>query len=200
MKNYCWGTQSHTDKPIHTVLFVSRNKDNAHIPNFEERRHSFITDKTPEELMDMFWAFADMGIHGETSRMYYSVNARDPKKIHKELLHFLIDEPDFFLGSIDSKIAGIAATKECSAESKWLFDFDINSKDAVREFVQDIAEIDPSVNAEIHDTPNGYAVVVDHGFDTRKLFEKWTKDVTLMRDDLLCVAWVYGGEKEREWE
>ena len=199
MKNYCWGTQSYTDKPIHTVLFVSRNKDNAHIPNFEERRYSFISDKTPGELMNMFCTFAKMGKTGEMSRMYYSVNARDPKKIHNELLHFLIDEPDFYLGSIDSKIAGIAATKECSAEEKWMFDFDIDSKDAVHEFVQDIAEIDPSVKAEIHDTPHGYTVVVDHGFDTRKLFEKWTKDVTLMRDDLLCVAWVYCGDEEREW-
>ena len=198
MKNYCWGTQSYTDKPIHTVLFVSRNKDNADIPGFEERRHSFITDKTPEELRDMFWTFAEMGKFGEMSRMYYSVNARDPKKIYKELLHFLIDEPDFYLGSIDSKIAGIAATKECSAESKWLFDFDIPSKEKVFEFIQDIAEIDSSVNAEIHTTPHGFAVVVDHGFDTRKLFEKWTKDVTLMRDDLLCVRWLYN-DVEEEW-
>ena len=194
MKNYCWGTQSYTDKPIHTVLFVSRNKDNADIPGFEERRRSFITDKTPEELEDTFYTFADMGKSGELSRMYYSVNARDPKKIYKELLHFLIDEPDFYLGSIDSKIAGIAATKECKAESKWLFDFDIPLKGAVLEFVQDIAKIDPTVNAEIHVTPHGFAVIVDHGFDTRKLFEKWTKDVTLMRDDLLCVLWSHKGE------
>lgn len=194
MKNYCWGIQSYTDKPIHTVLFVSRNKDNADIPGFEERRRSFITDKTPEELEDTFYTFADMGKSGELSRMYYSVNARDPKKIYKELLHFLIDEPDFYLGSIDSKVAGIAATKECSAESKWLFDFDIPSREKVIEFVEDIAEIDPTVNAEIHVTPHGFAVVVDHGFDTRKLFEKWTKDVTLMRDDLLCVLWSHRGE------
>ena len=198
MKNYCWGTQSHTDKPIHTVLFVSRNKDNADLPNFEERRQSFITDKTPEELRDRFWAFARMGRFGEMSRMYYSVNARDPKKIHKELLHFLIDEPDFYLGSISSKVAGIAATKECSAESKWLFDFDIPSNEKVLEFVEDIEKIDSSVDIDIHTTPHGFAVVVDHGFDTRKLFEKWTKDVTLMRDDLLCVRWLYN-DVEEEW-
>lgn len=37
-------------------------------------------------------------------------------------------------------------------------------------------------------TPNGYAVVIKHGFDTRKLMDKWGSDVELKRDDMLFVS------------
>lgn len=39
---------------------------------------------------------------------------------------------------------------------------------------------------EKHKTPNGYAIVVEHGFDTRELMEKWKGyDITLKKDELL---------------
>ena len=35
-------------------------------------------------------------------------------------------------------------------------------------------------------TPNGYAIVCQHGFDTRELMEKWKDyDITLKKDELL---------------
>jgi len=196
MKNFKWGTESFNDKPIYVVLFVSRNKDNIDIEDFVERRKSFITHKSVPDLNDEFMDFVNHGKPGEMSRMYYSVNARDGKKIYKELLHFLIDDPDFNLCSINSKLAGIAATKECAAEHQWMFDFDISNIEKVREFVNDIHEIDSGVIAEINHTPNGYAVITDRGFDTRNLFEKWTKGVTLKRDDLLCVGWNFSNAEE----
>ena len=189
MKNFKWGTESFNDKPIYVVLFVSRNKDNAEIEGFVERRISFITHKAPHELETEFTNFVNNGLIGEFSRMYYSVNPRDPEKIYKQLLHFLIDEPDFNLCCINSKLAGIAATKECNAGKRWMFDFDICDNDKVWEFAADIKAIDPEVEVDIHPTPHGYAVITNRGFDTRKLFEKWTKDVTLKRDDLLCIDW-----------
>ena len=189
MKNFKWGTESFNDKPIYVVLFVSRNKDNAEIEDFKERRTSFITHKTVEELQIEFSDFISHGKPGEFCRMYYSVNPRDPVKIHKQLLHFLIDEPDFNLCCINSKLAGIAASKECNAGKKWMFDFDIRDNNKVWEFIADIEAIDMEVEIDIHPTPHGYAVITNRGFDTRKLFEKWTKDVSLKRDDLLCVAW-----------
>jgi len=189
MKNFKWGTESFNDKPIYVVLFVSRNKDNAEIEGFTERRVSFITHKTVAELQTEFYDFVNHGKPGEMSRMYYSVNRRDPVKIHKQLLHFLIDEPDFNLCSISSKLAGIAATKECNAGTRWMFDFDIPDGDKAWEFAADIVAIDPEVDVHVKATPHGYAVITSRGFDTRELFAKWTKDVTLKRDDLLCVAW-----------
>lgn len=38
------------NKPLKSILFVSRNKDNKHIPNFKERRYVRLTTKTAEEL------------------------------------------------------------------------------------------------------------------------------------------------------
>lgn len=188
-KNKCWGINTQDDKPIRVCLFVSRNKDNKYVENFVERRKSFITTKTKEELAEEFDNFVSHGIEGEMCRMYLSVNARDNTKIHKELLHFLIDNPDFNLAHIQSKIAGIAAKKECALEKKWMFDFDC--EDNVEEFEKAIITfVNPIITRlERRKTPNGYAIIVDHGFDTRNLMEYWGDIVTLKRDDLLCVAW-----------
>ena len=39
---------------------------------------------------------------------------------------------------------------------------------------------------EKYKTPNGYAIIIPHGFDTRVLMEKWKDyDITLKKDDLL---------------
>lgn len=190
MKNNLWGTESFDSKPIHVVLFCSRNKDNQHIDGFKERRKSFITHKNPFELAPDFESFVAEGQVGEVCRLYYSVNARDPRKIYQKLLHFLIDEPDFNLCSIMPKIAGIAAQKECAAEKQWMFDFDLDDVKQVFNFVEDIKAIDPEISPAINKTPHGYAVVTEHGFDTRELLEKWKEYVSLKRDDLLCVNWL----------
>ena len=189
MKNNKWSVESFSDKPIHVVLFVSRNKDNEGVEGFKERRKSFITHKTGLELQDEFNDFVAHGVHGEMSRIYYSVNARDSQKIYTHLMHFLFDNPDFNLCSIAPKLAGIAAKKECALEKKWLFDFDIDDKCIVIGFTEDIIKFSNLTQQDIktYKTPNGYAVVVEHGFDTRELMEKWGEEVTLKRDDLLFI-------------
>lgn len=195
-KNYKWGIETINNNPIHVVLFVSRNKDNKDVKDFEERRTSFITNQLMNSgyLATKFNTFVQQGVSGETSRMYYSVNARDYKKIHSQLLHFLIDDPDFNLCSISAKIAGIAASKECAAQKRWMFDFDINSEEEVNRFVEDIKAIastdENPISVEIHSTPHGYAVITNRGFDTRELYKKWDASlVSLKRDDLLCCNW-----------
>lgn len=195
-KNYKCGIESINDNPIHVVLFVSRNKDNKDVKDFEERRTSFITHQPMNSgyLATKFETFVQQGVSGETSRMYYSVNARDYKKIHNQLLHFLIDDPDFNLCSISAKIAGIAAMRECAAQKRWMFDFDINSEEEVNQFVEDIKAIalteESPISVEVHSTPHGYAVITDRGFDTRELYKKWDESlVSLKRDDLLCCNW-----------
>lgn len=189
----CWGFDPTDDKDIYVCLFISRNKDNKDIPNFVERRKSFITTKDYHDntLYEEFKHFLSDGVKGEFCRMYYSVNARNPQAIYKHLLHFLIDEPNFNLCALSSKIAGIAAQKECALEKKWMFDFDYNDKFKVNEFCQDIVAIDNNIEIDVHKTPNGYAIITNRGFDTRELFKKWTKNVTLKRDDLLCVHWLF---------
>ena len=191
MKNFKWGTTSFDNSPIHVVLFVSRNKDNTDVENFVQRRMSFITheDINSESLQAKFEDFVNHGVSGELSRMYYSVNERNGKKIYKELLHFLIDNPDFNLCDIQPKLAGIAAKHENALTKHWMFDFDLNCRIGAKEFCNKVKEIDKSINVTAHHTPHGYAIITDKGFDCRDLLEKYKKYVTLKRDDLLCTKW-----------
>lgn len=183
---------------ILVVLFTSRNKDNRHIENFKERRVSFVTTREPSELLSKFETFVKDGIADEFSRMYVSVNARSNSKTFKMLQHQMIDD-EFNLASMPQRIASIAAKRENAYDSKnlkWLFDFDpIEGRDlneSLNDFVKDLRQEltshdDKDWTIFMHKTPNGYAVIVDKRFDTRKLLEKWS-NVTLKRDDLYCFA------------
>lgn len=192
MKNNKWNTKSVDDRDMYVVLFVARNKDNKHIEDFKERRRSFITKETldSDRLINDFNDFVNAGVSGEVCRMYYSINARNEDKVYKDLIHFLIDTPDFNLCSINSKLAGIAAINSNAKTKHWMFDFDIDDETKVSEFVADIKTIDADVDVIVHKTPHGYAVITQHGFDTRELYKKWDpNEVSLKRDDLLCARW-----------
>lgn len=206
MKNYDWGIPPfEEDRPLRVCLMVSRKKDNKDLEGFTERRKSFVTYKNKAELESEFEAFVNAGIPDEFCRMYLSVNARDEKKVKKELIKLLIDDfdnpaPVVNMPHLMAKVAGLAAKKECAAEKKWMIDFDSEDTKLLREFLKDLnfCEILSSddtslINHDINTTPHGYAIVVDRGFDARilgeLLFEKWKDVATLKRDDLLCVDW-----------
>ena len=174
---------------LKVALFVSRNKDNKKLEGFKERRVSFLTDKTVEELQDDFKDFVRRGSHrGEVSRFYISVNSRDEDKIRKGLIHYLVDHEDLNMAQLERRVASIASLKENAKEKKWLFDFD-EEPHHIHGFISDIYKIAPTdTEVTLHDTPNGYAVIVSKGFDTRSLLSKW-KNVELKRDDMLCVDW-----------
>lgn len=186
-----WGFDPTDDKDIYVCLFISRNKDNKDLLGFVERRKSFITTKHYDDptLISDFSNFVSNGVPNEMCRMYYSLNARRKEVVRKQLLHFLIDNPNFNLCALRSKTASIAAKHECAKTKHWFFDFDINDINIVKEFINDIHNIDNDVTVTYQHTPNGYAIITNRGFDTRELFKKWTENVTLKRDDLLCVHW-----------
>ena len=173
---------------LRVVLFTSRNKDNKRLPNFKERTRTFISDKPVEDLSGTFESFANKGVEGELSRLYISINPRDPAKIKKALMHYLIDAEDVDLCKLDTKLSSIAQRSENSLTRKWMFDYD-DSEENLAEFLDDIKTmaIDNRIDM-VYKTPNGYAVVVDHGFDTRELLGKW-HNVELKRDALLCYSW-----------
>lgn len=149
-----------------------------------------------DKLIDKFNDFVNKGLVGELSRLYISVNRRDDDKVHKGLLHYLIDHPDTDLSKIDSKIASIASKAENRAESKWLFDIDIQDYDKVAEFIGDLGKyLDIKLISQPHKTINGWYTIVQHGFDTRELLNKWKQDVDLKRDDMKLLA--YGKNKTK---
>lgn len=189
MKNYKWNTEHETGE-LHVVLFTSRNKDNVNVKDFKQRRKAFVTTHVmdSEFLKTEFQHFVETGVEGETSRMYYSVNARDNAKINKALIHYLIDNPDTNAAAIAGKVAAIAAQKECAATKHWMFDFDLPDPAKAEEFKQDILAIDKDVEVTIYPTKNNFAIVTNRGFDTRTLLSKWGAVVGLKKDDLLYVT------------
>lgn len=181
-------------KELRVVLFTSRNKDNKELPFFKERTKAFLTTKTVEELKDEFDLFVEKGRLKETSRFYISVNERDNSKVQKALMHYLLDN-DINMASLPSKIASVASKKENALTNKWMFDFD-DDKSKIYEFIADVTELYLDV-PEKFETPNGYAVIVNHGFDTRELLKKWDK-VELKRDAMLCVDSAKCGRRREE--
>lgn len=173
---------------LKVYMMLSRNKDNKNIPNFKERRREILeyTDNE-EKIFKMFQKFVNSGVSGEVCRLYKSVNERDESKVRKAFLIKLIqDEPD--LTMMNSSLISVAMKKESALERKWMFDFDCNDENKLQEFIDYLDDI--NIPYEVTKTLNGYAIVVEHGFDTRELFEMFSNvDVTLKRDDLLFVDW-----------
>lgn len=184
-----WNTiKESTKNNLYVVLFISRNKDNKNIENFKERKKAFVSSKSIEELKQEFLIFCNKGLKSEMCRFYISTNARDRIKINKALIHFLIDNPEIPTEDIPAMLVRIAARKENALEKKWLFDFDDNDEDNCNAFCNMINTIDPNVIITKYKTPNGFHVISNRGFDTRKLFENFPK-VTLKRDDLTLIQY-----------
>lgn len=189
MGNYKWNiNDSDTSLPYVVVFLTSRNKDNVEVPNFKQRKRAYFMTQDIEKIAQKFDDFVNAGVPGEMCRCYVSVNARDPKKVKKALLLLLIEKDEINFDYLEPVVAGIAAKRENALEKKWMFDFDDDSIEDLKEFVADIRAIDPTVNPMPLPSPHGFSVIVEHGFDTRELLAKWT-NVSLKRDDLFCYLW-----------
>ena len=201
MRNiYKWNSEDVSKEEIWTILFVSRNKDNRDVENFNQRKKSFVSTKKPEDLLKEFEVFVNEGVENEFSRFYVSINSRSNTKTFKALQHKMLDE-EFNLATMPQRIAAIASkTENAYKKNKWLFDFDpienVDLEESLESFIEDVYQAyneteNRKEELEVikHKTPNGYAVITTQRFDTRKLMEKWKDNVELKRDDLLCYAW-----------
>ena len=184
---------------LRVVSFVSRPKDNTEVEGFINRKISFISTMTDEELVPIFEAWAKQGKKNEFSRMYVSLNKRNHKTVQHSIMHYLLDHQDLNLGSLDSRIAMIAAQPEHALESKYFYDFDADAKQ-LKEFLSDLAiayeetkKINKKLTGEftfsVLTTPNYYAVVLEQRFKTDWVEEKWKGLVELKKDALYCAAW-----------
>ena len=197
---YKWNSEDVSKEEIWTILFVSRNKDNRDVENFNQRKKSFVSTKKPEDLLKEFEVFVNEGVENEFSRFYVSINSRSNTKTFKALQHKMLDE-EFNLATMPQRIAAIASKTENAYEkNKWLFDFDpienVDLEESLESFIEDVYQAynetdnrKEPLEVIIHKTPNGYAVITTQRFDTRKLMEKWKDNVELKRDDLLCYSW-----------
>lgn len=173
---------------LYVYLMRSRNKDNKDIEGFKERSKTIVEYKQNiEKVLNEYHNFAQQGVKGERTRLYRSVNSRNENKIREELTIRLIrDKPS--MTKLNNVLASVAQQTENRDESKWLFDFDVDNRELVADFLSDINHFSgiKLINISCNKTPHGFAVIVPHGFDTRKLMEKWKDyDITLKKDELL---------------
>lgn len=184
---------------LRVISFVSRPKDNTEVEGFINRKTSFISTMTDEELVPIFEAWAKQGKKNEFSRMYVSLNKRNHKTVQLSLMHYLLDNQDLNLGSLDSRIAMIAAQSDNALESKYFYDFDSNAED-LEEFLSDLAKayeetkqfnkkLPEEFKFSVRTTPNYYAVILEQRFKTDWVDEKWKELATLKKDALYCAAW-----------
>lgn len=194
-----WYKTEKEQTDLRVISFVSRPKDNIEVEDFSSRKTSFISTMTDEELVPIFEAWAKQGKKNEFSRMYVSLNKRNHKTVQLSLMHYLLDHQDLNLGSLDSRIAMIAAQPEHALESKYFYDFDADAEQ-LKEFLSDLAiayeetkKINKKLTGEftfsVRTTPNYYAVILEQRFKTAEVEEKWKDLVTLKKDALYCAAW-----------
>ena len=173
---------------LYVYLMRSRNKDNKGIPNFKQRDKTILEYKENEDkIIEEFKSFATKGVSGEQTRLYRSVNSRNEEKIREEFTIRLLRDK-LSVTQLNRTLASVAQQVQNRDESKWLFDFDVDDAILVKGFMEDINHFSniPLSYIEKHKTPHGYAIVVEHGFDTRELMEKWKGyDITLKKDELL---------------
>lgn len=173
------------------VLYVSRNKDNKHLEDFKERRISKLVEDNPERIKREFDRFVESGRKGEFCRCYISLSPRKESVVKRKLLHALIDD-DVDLTRIEAKIASLAMQPECAVEKKWLWDFDIDDEEQVKEFVNDILVISPLMSIEYLKTVHGYSVITTR-FDIIPLLKKWeSRGITrneLKKDNIKLIMW-----------
>ena len=173
---------------LYSYMLQSRNKDNKHIPNFKQRIKSILSYEENEDYVRSEFAnFVKQGLLGEVCRLYKSVNSRNEEKIREDLIIRLMQDKTS-LTRLNATLTSVSRLSKNRDSNMWLFDFDENDENLVLEFISDIYNTDKTINIEHQKTPNGYAIVCSHGFDTRNLMRKWINyDITLKRDDMLFI-------------
>jgi hypothetical protein len=204
-----WGYK-HKDDELYGVLFISRNKDNKDVQNFKPRRMAFTINDFEKiyerKFQNEFLAFRDSGVQGEFVRAYITVNSRDVDKTRKALICAMVNDEDVSLSHIQAKVCALSMEKGMNTTKRWMFDVDTKDYEFVKQFIHELEEdygflkadtlddfmkSDPTIEGMYFKqvSPNGYAILVNKGFDTRNILKDREDVVTLKRDDMIIIDW-----------
>lgn len=186
------------DKYLRSITFVSRNKDNKslleHNIDYKQRSHEIVlhTDYTGIQdsdyifqiepgLKPLFDEFVHQGLPGEVSRLYYGINVIEKSVVKKNLQHYLLDNDDVDLTNMNALVARLVEKGHPKATKHWLFDIDTTDRDTAMGF-----EAQVQSPCKLFRTLNGYAVISEHGFDTREILKRFPC-VTLKKNSPIFV-------------
>ena len=193
---------------FHTVMFVSRHKDNEEqsIENFRPRCEQHVAKLEVESLDTlaatardkfgaMFDRFVSEGIDGETSRMYVTLNGADSDRCLKELAIAVLQDKIADVTKVNATLVSIVARPEMATTKRWLFDADCDIETA-RIFADRVDERlaarygadSPNAKCSILRSKNNFAIVTNARFDARGILDGFP-DIELKREaSLFCEA------------
>lgn len=183
---------------LYSWFITSRNKDNTGVKDFKQRRVAFLaydvddgnainSINVPNRVLEKFKQITAAGVDGEISRLYRSVSSLNAEQIKKSLMVSLIIEnrPITNIESISVSVA-MDPNNHCYNEKKWLLDFDSKDKDRLHALVDEVNELCDRVDT--YETPNGYAIVTSHGFDSRDILKRYSDILTIKKNAMLFVS------------
>ena len=174
---------------IYTIFFSSRNKDNTDLENFTPRTRTFLsryvnhTDLDPK-IAHQFDEFIKQGVDGELARWYVSINPADPTKANNSLMHYLIDHPTATPIQVQNKLISFANKPQNLATHRWLLDCDTSDHNRFLEILHWLENHNIPIK-QYKPTKSGYAIVTEHGFDTREFLQKFPEVENKKESDLL---------------
>lgn len=189
--------------PLYVAVFISRNKDNKGLPFFKQRCKTVLVrtnnlwdewnsedERTYIDLLTKFQEFVDKGVGDELCRCYVSVNDRNEDKIKKKLLLYLIQNDNYDITKLDNIINSVSMDPENANHKMWLIDYDdFEDYDKVKDDIHAEAPDEDDFIVSSYQTVNGYHFVVAHGFDTRKLNQKYGDKLSVKRDGMRLYNW-----------
>lgn len=174
---------------IYTIFFSSRNKDNANLEGFKPRTRTFLSNYANHTELDpnvkhQFDEFVKQGVNSELSRCYVSINPADPVKVNNSLMHYLIDHPMATPLQVQNKLISFANTPQNLATHRWLLDCDTPDHNRFLKILHWLENNKIPIK-QYKPTKSGYAIVTEHGFDTREFSKKFPEVENKKESDLL---------------
>lgn len=157
---------------VHIIMGFLRKKDNEEDTRPSCVRRIYKDDKSIEILE------AELTILGGAWRIHKTVNARSTTRARNELIKLLLDHPDK-AAYVDSAWKTTLLQKECKAEEKFMLDVDTKEPEKIKHVEVLIENNGGAIERKV-ETPNGFHIITERGFDTRLVCE--FPYVTLLRD------------------
>lgn len=188
-----------TNNKLYSWFITSRNKDNKDIESFKQKRIAFLAYEeedssvinsisVPNRVLSRLKKATMTEPEGTVLRLYRSVNSLNSNEIKRQLIVTILTKEGKPITNIESIAVSVAMepSNHCFNERRWLLDFDSENADILNTMISEISNVSGEI--EIYKTPNGYAVITEHGFDTREFAIKYGDVITVKKNAMLFIT------------